>query len=53
MLITATIERQLGGTIRYDWRAEGLACEIAIPASLLEPTPAAQPRPDNGSDGNA
>jgi PAS domain S-box-containing protein len=53
MLIAATIERQLGGTIRYDWRAEGLTCEIAIPYSLLDPNPAAQPRPDNGSDGNA
>jgi len=30
-VIRASIEQQLSGTVAFDWRAEGLACTIAIP----------------------
>jgi hypothetical protein len=26
------IREQLNGEVRFDWRAEGLACEMVIPA---------------------
>ena len=29
------IRGQLNGDMRFDWRAEGLACEIAIPVKSL------------------
>src|SRR3546814_10208936 len=31
--IQASIERQLGGTMRLHWRREGLVCEMRLPAS--------------------
>jgi PAS domain S-box-containing protein len=34
-LVTMAIEHQLGGTIAQDWRSEGLACDIVIPAARL------------------
>jgi hypothetical protein len=27
-----------GGDARFDWREDGLVCEIAIPGDKLEPT---------------
>ena len=32
-IITASIERQLGGKISFDWRPQGLNCLISIPRS--------------------
>lgn len=32
-IIRASIERQLKGTVEYDWRREGLRCRISIPAA--------------------
>lgn len=34
-LVTMAIEHQLGGTIKQDWRTEGLACNITIPVKRL------------------
>jgi PAS domain S-box-containing protein len=34
-LIEATTRSQLDGEARFDWRVEGLACEISIPAAKL------------------
>ena len=34
-MIDATMGGQLGGTVRFDWRAVGLRCEIRIPAERL------------------
>ncbi|MGG5811929.1 HWE histidine kinase domain-containing protein [Falsiroseomonas sp. CW058] len=34
-LLEATIRGQLGGTIAFDWKPEGLSCEIRIPAARL------------------
>ena len=31
LIISASIERQLGGEVRFDWRSEGLKCTISIP----------------------
>jgi len=33
-LLDQVIRAQLNGETRFDWRAEGLACEIEIPAQL-------------------
>jgi CheY-like chemotaxis protein len=35
-VIGASIERQLHGSVAFDWRAEGLCCTIAIPLSNLD-----------------
>lgn len=35
-VIEQTIDRQLGGTIRLDWRADGLVCEIKVPAHKVK-----------------
>jgi PAS domain S-box-containing protein len=32
-VISASIERQLGGSARFEWRREGLRCMLAIPRS--------------------
>ena len=32
-VIERTVRDQLGGDVRFDWRAEGVACGIAVPAS--------------------
>ena len=32
-IITASIERQLGGTARFDWRPQGLQCTLTVPRS--------------------
>ena len=34
-VIRNTVERQLGGSCAFDWREEGLACGIDLPASQL------------------
>jgi len=34
-VIERTIQDQLDGTVRFDWRPEGLVCEIDIPAAAL------------------
>lgn len=34
-VIQASVERQLGGQVRYDWRRDGLYCELVIPAKQL------------------
>jgi PAS domain S-box-containing protein len=30
-VIKASVERQLGGTVEIDWRAEGVQCKISVP----------------------
>jgi PAS domain S-box-containing protein len=30
-IVTASIEKQLGGKVRFDWRPEGMQCELSIP----------------------
>jgi PAS domain S-box-containing protein len=30
-VLDATLRRQLGGSVRFDWPAEGLTCEIVVP----------------------
>ena len=30
-VISASVERQLGGSARFDWRSEGLTCTLSIP----------------------
>src|SRR6185436_6740748 len=32
-VIAASIERQLGGRVSFDWRTSGLACSLTIPRS--------------------
>ena len=34
-VIRNTVERQLGGHCRFDWRPEGLACTLDLPATQL------------------
>ena len=34
-VIRASVERQLGGNLDYDWRTEGLCCDIWLPARQL------------------
>ena len=38
-VIARTIGQQLDGTVRYDWRPEGLVCDIVIPAQQLAAAP--------------
>lgn len=40
-LIVNSIEKQLGGSAKFDWRQEGLACEIFVPLGTEAPTSAA------------
>ena len=32
-VISASVERQLGGTLRYDWRPDGLCCDMSLMGS--------------------
>ena len=34
-VIEASVDRQLGGSVHYDWRETGLCCEINLPAKQL------------------
>ncbi|WP_137177808.1 PAS domain S-box protein [Roseomonas sp. AR75] len=34
-VIRNTVERQLGGRVRFDWPPEGLACTLTLPASQI------------------
>ena len=36
-MVASMIRDQLGGDARFDWRKDGLVCEIAIPGDKLEP----------------
>jgi PAS domain S-box-containing protein len=36
-VMDAMIKGQMKGELRFEWRAEGLACEIAMPVSATEP----------------
>jgi two-component sensor histidine kinase/DNA-binding response OmpR family regulator len=47
-LIVNSIEQQLGGSARFDWRPEGLACEIFVP---LRSGPLAQEGASGGAAG--
>jgi PAS domain S-box-containing protein len=38
-VIDGTIRQQLKGTMRFDWRREGLVCEMAVPRDRLDPRP--------------
>jgi PAS domain S-box-containing protein len=39
-VIRSTVERQLGGSVRFDWRPEGLVCDLALPPRQLRATQA-------------
>ena len=45
-VIRASVERQLGGNLHYDWSPEGLRCDIWLPARQLAATDSHAP-PDN------
>jgi PAS domain S-box-containing protein len=32
-VVLSSVERQLGGSVRLDWRREGLACQLTIPSA--------------------
>jgi hypothetical protein len=34
-VIERSVRDQLDGAVTYDWRAEGLRCEIVVPAARL------------------
>lgn len=34
-VISASVERQLGGSVRYDWLPQGLCCEFLLPSKEL------------------
>ncbi len=44
-VIEGMIRDQMKGEMRFDWRPEGLACEIWVPASNQEPSPRSPRRP--------
>ena len=35
-IIMASIERQLGGSVKFEWRSKGLRCTFSVPRSKLE-----------------
>jgi len=35
-IIMASIERQLAGSVKFEWRSEGLRCTFSVPRSKLE-----------------
>lgn len=45
-VITTTVERQLGGTVVFDWAPAGLRCHIALPADRLVQPQAPLPERD-------
>lgn len=51
-MIRASIERGLGGKVDFDWRPEGLCCQLSIPADRVqveaEPEPREPTRPAAG-----
>jgi CheY-like chemotaxis protein len=50
-VISASIERQLGGTATFDWRSEGLHCVFSVPRSdKLKLPGAGMPAADGGRD---
>ncbi|WP_135468179.1 PAS domain S-box protein [Crenalkalicoccus roseus] len=48
-VLEGTVERQLGGTARFAWSAEGMRCDLAIPASRLLSAPAWDAPPPAGN----
>jgi CheY-like chemotaxis protein len=45
-MIRATLERELGGSVRFDWQTEGLRCELKIPRSqIADSAPSRPPSP--------
>lgn len=34
-VMSASVERQLGGTLQCDWRVEGLCCDLSLPSKEL------------------
>jgi PAS domain S-box-containing protein len=54
-VITASVESQLGGTVRFDWRSDGLRCIISIPhkpgAEFPDTAETATPKPAFPVDG--
>jgi hypothetical protein len=50
--VIASIESQLGGKAEFDWRAEGLICQLTVP--LAGDTPAREPgHPGVAANGRA
>lgn len=35
-IIVASIEKQLGGRVKFDWRAKGLRCTLSVPRDKIE-----------------
>ena len=48
--VIASIESQLGGQAKFDWRAEGLICRLSVP--LSPPTADQRPPREAVADGN-
>jgi PAS domain S-box-containing protein len=49
-VMQASVERQLKGKVRLEWAAEGLSCELALPADQIVASPsAAAPRQEERS----
>jgi two-component sensor histidine kinase len=50
--VIASIETQLGGRARFDWRPEGLCCQLSVPVPEASDPPSglapAQPGPGSG-----
>jgi PAS domain S-box-containing protein len=42
-VVAATVERQLGGEVRFDWAPEGLHCTVMLPAGRVLQSHAAEP----------
>ncbi|MDO9707892.1 HWE histidine kinase domain-containing protein [Paracraurococcus lichenis] len=42
-VVSTTVERQLGGEVRYDWDIDGLRCRIAVPIERLMSPPEEEP----------
>jgi PAS domain S-box-containing protein len=50
-MIAATVAGQLGGTVAFDWRPEGLACDLAIGAGRVAFRGPAAPPPATAEPG--
>lgn len=42
-VVRNTVERQLGGAVRFDWRPDGLECTLVLPPGQLRQPPADRP----------
>jgi PAS domain S-box-containing protein len=50
-IVTESIQRQLGGRVRYEWTADGLCCEISVPRDKLKDREPPKPVPKSAGNG--